>query len=94
MSEIEKTEEPNVQHDFEFFEDKKIKESEEQKIQWFGESNLSIRQRIYQFVATVIMVAAKNFMGKINWQIGLVVYLGVVCPVGTWTAIKWIVNLF
>lgn len=94
MMEVKNTEEPNVQHDFDFFENKKIQEVEEQKMQWFGDSSLPLKQRIYNFIATIIMVGARNFMGKINWQIGLVIYLGVVCPVGTYTAIKWIVNLF
>lgn len=86
--------EENIQQDFEIHEAEEIKRVEEQEVQWFGDPNLSLKQRIYQFIATIVVVLVKNFMGKIKWQIGLVVYLIIVCPVGTWTAIKWIFNLF
>lgn len=84
----------NIQQDFEIHEAEEIKKSEEQKVQWFGEPNLPLKQRIYQFIATIIVVMAKNFMGKLNWQIGLVLGLIITVPVGTWTTIKWIFNLF
>lgn len=86
--------EPIIQSDFDSYEDKKIEESEKNKMIWFGEKHLPLKQRIYQFVATVFMVLAKNFMSKIKWQFGLVGYLIIVCPVGTYTSIKWIINKF
>lgn len=93
MTEIEKAEE-NIQQDFAIHEAEEIKRVEEETVQWFGESNLPLKQRIYQFIATIVVVLAKNFMGKIKWQIGLVLGLAIIVPVGTWTTIKWILNLF
>lgn len=65
-----------------------------QRMIWFGEKHLSFKKRLYQFIATFVIVVLRNFTGKLSWQFGLVFYLAIVCPIGTFVSIKWLINLF
>lgn len=76
------------------FERDEIKNAIETKKLWFGEPHLSFRQRLYQFIATVFVTLVANLSMKLKWQIVFCIYLGIVCPIGTYVFIKWIINLF
>jgi hypothetical protein len=84
----------NGQMDFSEFETEKINEATNKKINWFGDKNLSYRKRFFQFLGALISTLIVNFTTKVSWQKGLVLYLLVVVPVGTYVSIKFIINLF
>lgn len=65
-----------------------------QNLKWFGDKKQPFKKRLYSFFATLIIVLIKNFSGKLSWQFGLVLFLAITCPVGTYTSIKFIINLF
>lgn len=86
--------EKDKQVDFSEFETEKINEAIEQKINWFGDPNLSLKQRFFQFIAVLVSFILVSFGTKKLWQRSLVLYLIIVCPVGTYHAIKSIINFF
>lgn len=86
--------EENVQQEFDVFEQEKIKEAEQEKIIWFGEKHLPFKQRLYQFIATVVVVFLKTITMTPKGQFWFVVVLFITVPVGLYTSVKWIFNLF
>lgn len=57
-------------------------------------NDVPIKIRIKKWLATMITTGIVNFGTKLKWQFGLCLYLVIVCPVGTYTSIKWIFHLF
>lgn len=84
----------NEQVDFNENEDAEIKQIAKERMLWLGDPRLSWKRRIFQMIATLISFLLVKFGTNLKWQFFLVIYLIVVCPVGTWTSIKWIINLF
>lgn len=80
--------------DFSEAEEQDINEAKQQKMIWFGDPKLSFKRRLYQFIATVVTNLLMLFTTRLKWQFGLVIYLCIVCPVGTYVSLKWIYNLF
>lgn len=89
----EQQQEPIVQQDFSIYEQEAVQKSEE-KIIWFGEKHLSIKQRVYQFIATVVSVTLKNLVTKRSWQLTFFIWITITLPIGTYHLSKWIFNLF
>lgn len=83
----------NEQVDFNETEQKDIEQSQREKMLWLGDPNLSWKRRFFQMIATVVSFLLFKFGTSLKWQFWLCVYLGITCPVGTWTSIKWFINL-
>lgn len=76
--------------DFETEHIQQIKENENNSVY----EHLSYKQKFGKFLAVSISKVLTNFMTKRSWQLGLIIYLLIVCSVGTFTSIKFIINLF
>lgn len=79
---------------FDDIESDHINELRKNKTIWLGENHLSFKKRLYQFIATLVTTLIVNFSTKKKWQLGLVLYLLIVCPIGTKVFISWFINLF
>lgn len=82
----------NEQVDFNENEDAEIKQAAKERMLWLGDPRLSWKKRIFQIIATIISWMLVKFGTNLKWQFFLIIYLAIVCPVGTWTTIKTIVN--
>lgn len=80
------------QHDIDDFEKQTIDELKNRKT--IDLTNATFKQRVYSRIASFVGRMLLNFGTKLNYQFALIAYLGIVCPIGTYTFIKWIVNLF
>lgn len=74
--------------EFSDFEQYKIKEIEDSK-KYF---NTKIKFSIKSFLSELIFKCIVGFSTKINWQICLVSYLIIVCPIGTYYFFKELIN--
>lgn len=73
---------------FSEFETEEIKEIKNNKTIFLENGKFNFRK----FIANIIFVLLKNFGTKIKWQFGLVIYLIIVVPVGTYIVIKNLIN--
>lgn len=81
-----------TQTDFNDFETQEIESLKNRKTIDVGK--ISFRRRIYSAIASFVVQMMLNFGTKLRWQTSLVTYLVIVCPIGTYHAIKFIINLF
>lgn len=84
----------NENVDFNESEEREIKQQQREKMLWLGDPKLSWKRRIFQMIATLISFLLVKFGTNLRWQFSLVGYLLIVCPIGTYQFIKWIINLF
>lgn len=77
---------------FDEFEHQQIIESQNKKT--IDVSKLSFTKRVRSFLTSIVATLILNFSTKLRWQFALVTYLLIVCPCGTYDAIKFIVKLF
>lgn len=80
----------NEQVDFSSFEKEEIKNIQNSRLFHLEDGSFSFKK----FLSVSITTCITNFMTKRKWQLGLLLYLLITCPVGTYTSIKFIFHLF
>lgn len=78
--------------DIDNFETREIESLNSKKI--IDISQRTFKQRVRSMFTSFVGQMIINFSTKLPWQFGLVTYLAIVCPFGTWDAIKFIIKLF
>lgn len=75
-------------------EQQSLEEINEQKLNSisFNIGKKTFKQKLIQFIANIIHKLIFNFTTKKKWQFGLVIYLIIVCPIGSFVSIKFIFN--